>query len=554
MSNPTSIKKQAGPIIFLVEELSDARMRCEQLKQYVQEAMTLIEKSSHKDHFFEIAGHLLQGIPQTLFKLDKALGATALAASKMDYDELSNNLKPEKVDELEKALEDSRIHYVQRRSGETAMLDSNEVSTALRAIAKEAHATGKFPIRIASDLIAQLEGDAPLFPIEHLPNTVPTAVLSSLADAIDDGTIDSCKRIAKHLEHVVLSTVGGQEMVGLLQNAGSREDVMDGFKKENPALTKEQLEEIADQWEKNKDGFKTAAADFKKGDKVKVVKGPKGSGVGCEGVVVSDSAGPHGDQVSVALDHPVQRMMGPAIINPKNLKKLAFTNEEKLSNSTEKTASGFDRAKEQLLISLKNLDEYRETAILGTHMKIDALDRALYTFMRGLDQPQVEILKQQKLLSQAVQRVELAFYDVAVPVGQIQVELYKDFGFRFASDNEEKLSKFEEGVPADPTENMTQEDAKKWKTQTEEHKDEFKVARAIPKGDFALVQSHGMDDVVLSVHKTQEDAEKAMRKHGGEPNSMFQKGMRIVDVGPHGKSEIIEISGKLTTRPKTASA
>jgi hypothetical protein len=62
-----------------------------------------------------------------------------------------------------------------------------------------------------------------------------------------------------------------------------------------------------------------------------------------------------------------------------------------------------------------------------------------------------------------------------------------------------------------------------------------------------------MDDRVLSVHKTREDAEKAMRKHGGEPNSMDQQGMRIVDVGPHGKSEIIEIFGKMTVRPKTAS-
>lgn len=78
------------------------------------------------------------------------------------------------------------------------------------------------------------------------------------------------------------------------------------------------------------------------------------------------------------------------------------------------------------------------------------------------------------------------------------------------------------------------------------------IAR-IPKGDFALVQASGMDDKVLSVHKTQEEAEKAMKKRGGEPNSMFTKGMRVVDVGPKGKAEMIEVMGKLTVRPKTAS-
>ena len=42
--------------------------------------------------------------------------------------------------------------------------------------------------------------------------------------------------------------------------------------------------------------------------------------------------------------------------------------------------------------------------------------------------------------------------------------------------SETVLSRFEEGKPADPTENMSPEDAKKWREQTDEHKDEFKVA------------------------------------------------------------------------------
>lgn len=39
-----------------------------------------------------------------------------------------------------------------------------------------------------------------------------------------------------------------------------------------------------------------------------------------------------------------------------------------------------------------------------------------------------------------------------------------------------KESKFEEGKPADPTENMSPDDAAEWERQTEEHKDEFKGA------------------------------------------------------------------------------
>jgi len=45
---------------------------------------------------------------------------------------------------------------------------------------------------------------------------------------------------------------------------------------------------------------------------------------------------------------------------------------------------------------------------------------------------------------------------------------------------EEVLSRFEEGKPADPTENMSPEDAKTWREQTDEHKDEFKAAAKKP--------------------------------------------------------------------------
>ena len=50
----------------------------------------------------------------------------------------------------------------------------------------------------------------------------------------------------------------------------------------------------------------------------------------------------------------------------------------------------------------------------------------------------------------------------------------KELISKLASDDEDKTSRFEEGKPADPTKNMSPEDAKKWKENTEEHKDDFK--------------------------------------------------------------------------------
>lgn len=44
------------------------------------------------------------------------------------------------------------------------------------------------------------------------------------------------------------------------------------------------------------------------------------------------------------------------------------------------------------------------------------------------------------------------------------------------SSEEARRSRFEEGKPADPTQNMKPEDAKEWKVQHDKHKDNFKAA------------------------------------------------------------------------------
>ncbi len=42
----------------------------------------------------EVAGHLIRQIPETHIALEKALQAVALAANRIDYDELKQELQP----------------------------------------------------------------------------------------------------------------------------------------------------------------------------------------------------------------------------------------------------------------------------------------------------------------------------------------------------------------------------------------------------------------------------------------------------------------------------
>lgn len=119
MSKP----KVASATIFIQEELSDARLRCDELKNYIVLALDLVNSSTQRDHLYAVAGDLIQSAPAALLKLERALGSLSMAVNKVDYEEQRQILRPEKVDELERVLDDVRVRLV-RRDG----LDSADYS------------------------------------------------------------------------------------------------------------------------------------------------------------------------------------------------------------------------------------------------------------------------------------------------------------------------------------------------------------------------------------------------------------------------------------------
>lgn len=267
--------KVAGQMIYLVENLSDARLRCDQLKRYLAKAMKIIEKSSKRDHFYEVAGDILNGVPDAIFKLDKALDATALAASRLDYEELKQQLSPEKVDELEEVLEDVRIKHLERRSlpkenQVTKKANPNHISDALLRIASEVETASISPrdasVGLAS-LMSTLSGFAPTsvgkaktasVKFAAAPRDHIAGAIRRVASAVQNRAIspeEASNRLA--FIRMALSQTAQQavEAMGPVQ-ANSEEAVRDGFKKSNPALTESQLNEIVQHWRDNKDVVK----------------------------------------------------------------------------------------------------------------------------------------------------------------------------------------------------------------------------------------------------------------------------------------------------------
>lgn len=394
-----------GITVYLVEELSDARLRCEQLKRYVRTALELIEKSPHKDHIFEVAGHLLRGIPEVLFRLDKALSATAMATSKMDYDMLKQNLRPEKADELENVLEDARLRFLRRqaKSVPDALLPAS-AAQMLEKIASVVENTGTLPVGEVGGLVSGLGKTSGVASLRGSTLAVETPIsafaLRKIAGQLTEKQ-PSRNELVAALEDVAQQALGKQS-VQILETAGSREDVMKGFKDANPSLTKSQLVEIADHWERNKDVVKDKQAAEQTATEAKESRFEEGKPA-----------------------DPTKNM------TKEDAKEWKANTEEHKDNF--KTAAQPWETRElqemQGLLKAKGYDP-------SDAKKLQEEGMGSYELEHRLKKPS-DLERTHGLKKKAAHPFE--------PVSQTEVE-----------------ARFEEGKPADPTENMSEEDKKKW--------------------------------------------------------------------------------------------
>lgn len=202
----TRPKVASGISVFLLEELGDARLRCAQLKKYIDEVVGLVEKSEQRDHLFEVASHLIYGIPDTLSRMEKALSAAAMAAAKMDYEEIKDDIRPEKAEELERALEEVRIRRVQRRSMENSM-KVQEAKEQLERLASTAEANGDVDVNTLASLIQNLEGNQKTASVGTETAEVIRSLSASLLDVSDPKRPPSRVVLAQALRRVLAESM-----------------------------------------------------------------------------------------------------------------------------------------------------------------------------------------------------------------------------------------------------------------------------------------------------------------------------------------------------------
>lgn len=395
-----------------MEELGDARLRCDQLMRYLDEAVQLIEKSDKKDHFFEVAGHLIQGIPETAFKLEKALQAVALAADRIDYEEIKQELRPEKVEELERALKDVRLRPVKHRSENP--MKPKEAAAHLREFAKITREEGSLPLHDVASFIAAL-------------GHTRQASSSPVADTLDRiaSVLESGQKISRQQVASILYRMAGEaEIETALRLAsqpkltqehmqlGNADEVKKKFKAENPDITDEALNEIAEQWSKNKDVVKDKTA-LEPGD---ASMPAHFEAIRAQAIAASRAASAFRWRPALMGLYYIVDEIGTVLV--------------KLGSMDTQKSEGLKREiRQQLPQAAKNIEEMAPMSILaGEGQTGETQDPDPW---------------------------------------KMNQESSEDMALR---------SRFEQGVPADPTENMQQGDGAEWKENTEEHKDKFKAA------------------------------------------------------------------------------
>lgn len=467
------MQKTAGATLYLMEELGDARLRCDQLVRYIDEAVKLIEKSSKKDHFMEVAGHLITGVPETAFKLQKALQAVALAADRIDYEELKQELRPEKVEELERVLKEVRIRPVQHRS-ENPMITPKQAAVRLREFARIAREEGSLPLHEVAAFIQELD------PSRQASAALPVAdALDKLAGILDAPTTQSVTRqqLATLLSRMAMesefdstfATVKAASKPKLTQEMmqlGDVEEVKKKFKAENPAISDADLAEIAKQWSTNKDVVKDKQAVDAS------LLGGNFDNIRAQAITAARSANVNRWRPALLGLYYIVDEIGTILV------KLG-------SMDTQKSEALKREIRQQLPQAAKNVEDMSEFSIQAASAEGHSFSVEPYKMGDGRTKYQI-IVKGPDKKEKAYRKL----FDSEGAADGVVKDLVK--GLKDGEDlraeswekkadgpnltDDAKRSRFEEGKPADPTKNMSPDDAAKWKTEHNEHKDNFKAA------------------------------------------------------------------------------
>jgi len=474
-------KEASTTAVYLTEHLGSARLLCERLVGYVDRSVDLVNKAKSKDSIFAQAGDIIQEVPLIVCELQKKLQAASLVAISLDSDSLKQDLPQREVEELDNLLEGDSIQSTSRRG----TVDTKLATTIISKVSSDLQTSGELRCSILANLVTALDPTADLAALD-LADQHPTEAgdlakhLAHIVEALESppegATLPSRKALASLLLEALPKKCASKPLEirdmktiqKLLENI-----VVEARKGEDPALIKSWAEKALSNL-KIAHNFKLAKGldirDLKTLQKLleDIIVDAKKSDLSA----VEDLAKRGLKSLKLASTAQLDSLRSLVVTDARNRPWLISRRDAStgLASSYRLLVASPDGSKAQSrLLSASEVE--KEVEIMTDRIKDIRSPRATFSPLTS-DPTAIKMASTLSLLENRLVQLKEASRAYVTEGSTFASETF----LRLAKETSSLVARYEKGVPADPTENMSQEDARVWEDMNDEYGDKLKQA------------------------------------------------------------------------------
>jgi hypothetical protein len=101
-------EKEDHVLFFVSREIAKARLEIIRLSQLVEAGRNFIDQSEARDHFYEVAGHLIKAVPECVEEIGDSVNAASMAMAVLEKPLVRRRTDPLKTKELERVIQQAK--------------------------------------------------------------------------------------------------------------------------------------------------------------------------------------------------------------------------------------------------------------------------------------------------------------------------------------------------------------------------------------------------------------------------------------------------------------
>jgi len=174
---------------LLTEGVTQARVDLHRLRLMLDRAQVLVEESTHRDHLYQVAGDMIEGLPDTLSSVERALDRTSYALAVMGEDFLRSRLTFDDRIRVDRATKTSPFSS----NREKESIEARVARRFLQAQVENGVAPSAEPYFFHNPEMREVRE----FYRSNAPSNIPAVAVKSVKDSEGDRTVSEARREVK---------------------------------------------------------------------------------------------------------------------------------------------------------------------------------------------------------------------------------------------------------------------------------------------------------------------------------------------------------------------